>query len=74
MHALVDARGPLALPTLVEQLAVSLADRLPRPLVRVLGVRGLLSAAWLLALPFRCGGAVVGLVSGMGPGPTEARR
>ncbi|MFG0242912.1 MAG: hypothetical protein ACF8R9_09015 [Phycisphaerales bacterium JB054] len=74
MHALVDASGPLAQPTLVEQLAVSLADRLPGPLVRVLGVRGLRASAWLLAAPFRCAGAVVALVCGMRPAPAEGRR
>ena len=74
MHALVDARGPLAQPTLTEQLAVSLADRLPGPLVRLLGVRGLLVSAWLVAAPLRCAGAVVGLVAGMKPAPAEARR
>lgn len=74
MHALVDARGPLAQPTLTEQLAVSLADRLPGLLVRVLGARGLLSVAWLLAAPLRVAGAVVGFVAGMKPAPAEGRR
>ncbi|MFG0260073.1 MAG: hypothetical protein ACF8LK_06940 [Phycisphaerales bacterium JB041] len=74
MRALMDADGPLAQPTLVEQLAVSLADRLPGLLVRALGVRGLLALAWVLAAPFRLAGVVVGVAPGVRASPAEGGR
>lgn len=53
---LVDADGPLATPRLPDQLAVSLADRMPDRAVRVLGVRGLRATGAALALPARVAG------------------
>lgn len=50
---LVDSDGPLPEPRLEEQLATAMADRLPGPLVTVLGVRGLLAASRALAWPLR---------------------
>ncbi len=43
---------------MLEQLAVSLADRLPGVVVRVLGMRGVLGLAWVAVVPIRLVGAV----------------
>lgn len=59
----MDSEGPLPEPRLEQQLAVNLADRLPAVAVRLLGVRGLCVLGWLVALPFR----VVGRLVGIGP-------
>ncbi|MBK7403521.1 MAG: hypothetical protein IPJ41_02520 [Phycisphaerales bacterium] len=58
------AARPLApaQPLLQEQLAVTLADRLPGPLTATLGVRGLRVGAWLLALPLRLAGRAAGVL------------
>lgn len=61
---LADATGPLPQPRLHEQLAVTLADRLPGGLVALFGVRGLRAAAWLAALPLRLFGRLAGLHPG----------
>lgn len=73
MTALVDAAGPLPQPTLTQQLAVSMADRMPGVLVRVLGVRGMLGLAWGIAAPLRVVGAVVGMVFGFRHGAAGGR-
>lgn len=61
--ALVDAHGPLAQPSLTEQLAVSMADRLPGWVVAAMGVPGMRGLAWIVAAPLRVVGGVVGLVA-----------
>jgi hypothetical protein len=58
---LVDSEGHLPEPRLDEQLAVTIADRLPGFLVTTLGVRGLRALGWLLAAPLRLVGRFVGV-------------
>lgn len=58
---LADADGALPEPRLHEQLAVTLADRLPGLLVVALGVGGLRALGRLIAMPLRLVGRLVGV-------------
>lgn len=69
-RALIDARGPLPQPTVTQQLAVAIADRLPDWAVRALGRTGLRAIATLLAAPVRL---LIFLLGGRTPAP-EPRR
>ncbi|HZW09209.1 MAG TPA: hypothetical protein VFF69_04835 [Phycisphaerales bacterium] len=58
----IDADGRLLPePRLEDQLAVGLADRLPDPLVVMLGVRGVRTVAACIALPARACGRLIGI-------------
>lgn len=52
---LIDAQSLLPEPRLDEHVAVYLCHRLPSPMVRLLGVGGLLAIAKVLAWPIRLG-------------------
>jgi len=73
MRGLVDAAGRLPQPTMAEQLAVSIADRLPGVVVVVLGQRGVLGLAWVVGVPLRVVGAV-GRMFVRSPGLSSERR